>query len=96
MNTPYDTFELLTEQDYGFWLDRLSLYKVDGRVYLQETFGYTKPYDSYWYTLLGEPAVTLQQAFGQHSGLLCGNGDPSDFKELGVVLTRCERFGFSA
>ncbi len=90
VNKPYDTFELLTVQDYGPWLDRLSLHRVDGNVYLKEEFGYAKPLGQFWHSLSREPTVTLSAAFGSHRGLLCGNGDPRDFQELGVEVTRCE------
>lgn len=91
MHKPYDTYELLTEQDYGPWLDRLSLLEFKGKFYLQEEYGYSKPYDRRWYELSAKPEATLASAFGDSkTGLLCGNGDSSDFEVLGVSLTRCE------
>ena len=92
MRRPYDSHELLTEQDYGPWLDSLDLYEIDGKFYLQERSGYSKPYDEFWYELSAKPSVTLAAAFGLYdAGLFCGAGDAHAFEgELGVSLTSCE------
>jgi len=92
MHDSYDSHELLTKQDYGPWLDSLDLYEIDGKFYLQEKFGYSKPYDECWYELSAKPSVTLTAVFGLYDdGLFCGAGDPKVFEEeLGVSLTSCE------
>ncbi len=90
MHEPYDSYELLTKQDYGPWLDSLELFEISGKFYLHEVFGYGKPYETCWYELSAKPAVALTAAFELWTdGLFCG--DPEVFEEeLGVSLARCE------
>ncbi len=84
------TYQQLSEQDYGPWLDRVSLFEINGQFYLQEEYGYSRPYSSGWYLLDGPPRRTLEEAFGEHSGLWTGHGDTGEFEhELGVGVTRC-------
>ncbi len=92
MAKPYDTHEQFSEQDYGPWLDRLSLYEVNGKVYLKEEFGYSKPYDKNWYELSAKPEKTLKDTFGGYtSGGWTGSGDTTVFEEdLGVTATECD------
>lgn len=92
MHKPYDTYELLTKQDYGPWLDSLELFEVGGRFYLKEEYGYSKPYDVFWYELSAKPKATLTSAFERYTaGLVCGGDDPKVFEEeLGVSLSRYE------
>ena len=90
MKTPLSTYQALSEQDYGPWLDRLTLFEVNGVYYLQEEFGYCKPYDSNWYVLDAKPETSLEEVFGERSGGWCGSGDTKELEyALGVALAKC-------
>jgi len=93
MLNAYDTHACTSEQDYGPWLDRVSLFEVNGEIFLLEEYGYSKPYDKAWYRLSEKPKKTLQEAFGSwNGGGFCGTGDPGMFEdELEVSLTECEQ-----
>ena len=64
-----DQYEQLTEQDYGHWIDRATLYNEDGELTLQIEAGYSKPYDQAWYELLEEPAQSLEATFSSWENL---------------------------
>lgn len=87
-----DTFQALSEQDYGPWLDRVTLYEneEDGKLYLQEEYGYSKPYDRNWYELAGKPAGSLSELLGGCEGF-CGAGKDQWEVNLGVAVSPTSR-----
>ena len=90
MKTALSTYQTFSEQDYGPWLDRLTLFEVNGVYYLLEEFGYSKPYDRNWYVLDAKPKKTLEKAFAGGSGGWCGSGDTKELEyALGVSLAKC-------
>ncbi len=85
-----DTFQALSEQDYGPWLDRVTLYEDQetGKLYLEEQFGYSKPYDRNWYEVGGKPTQPLAELFGGLEGF-CGHGVKDELEaNLGQSLTK--------
>ena len=79
MLTKLDSHEQLSEQDYGPWLDRVTLYEKNGKFFLQEQFGYDKPYDENWYELAAKPDKPLAALVGAGNGGWCGGGVLEDF-----------------
>ena len=90
MLKPYDQVERVSKEDGGLWVDQLSLFEIDGKVYLKEEFGYAQPDDENWYEASAKPTVKLEDRFGENCGAFCGNGKSVFEEELGVELTECE------
>jgi len=84
-----DTHERLSIQDYGPWLDRVTLYEqaeplVAGtRYFLHVEGGYSKPYENEWYELSKKPAKKLSKLFTCDS--FAGTGDTGLISELAGV-----------
>ena len=76
-----DTHEKLSHQDYGVWLDRVTLYEEGGKLLLKEEWGYSKPYDAAWYSLTEKPKGSLTDLCG-NAELFCGVGDVYLLEEL--------------
>lgn len=93
--TQIDEHHLLSEQDYGPWLDRATLHQTDdGQLLLEVEGGYSKPYYVAWYSLSDLPNKPLSEAFDGDNGLWADptSDQSEDFADLlGVQVHKVER-----
>lgn len=91
----YDTYEKLSRQDYGPWVDEVSLFEKKGQFFLLEQSGYGNPLNKQWYQLDKKPESSLAEAFSEVGGLFCGGGPKQGevvfSHALKVTATSCDK-----
>jgi hypothetical protein len=78
----------LSEQDYGPWLDKATLYEDSGQFILFVEGGYSIPYEEEWYKLDQRPSKPLKELLTGE--LWAAGGDSTLLEEkleVGVVET---------
>lgn len=85
-----DSYEVLSEQDYGPWLDKVTVYQESGKFLLEETSGYHKPYNKVLYELFTKPEKPLAVLFDGFTGF-CGSGDQKVLEDVVGPLKLLER-----
>ncbi len=89
MRTKLDTNQVLTEEDYGPFLSRVTLYQEDGKYLLVHEEGYSKPYETKTYEFSGTPWFLGRTSLAT---LIGNGGGPVDQSwlesDLGVTLVK--------